>query len=101
MIIKNIILLDNEVCIFITRTEKIKRQEDRDWIIKYFILISAPIFFSFELDFIIAQKARVFTSKDTQIITHEFKSRHKNEEANNVARKNGVKLILTKVKLQI
>lgn len=50
----------------------ISRAEDKDWIIKYFILVSVIVSFCFLSVLTRKQNERVFISSMIQIINHEF-----------------------------
>lgn len=81
--------------------EKISREEEIDWIIKYFILLSVKDFFSIENVFIMQQKESVLISKATQIEIHEFIKKHKIDDISRNINTKGEIVILSKFKLQI
>ena len=72
-----LVILDIVSPLFISMVEIIKKEEAIDWIIKYFIIISFVILFSWGVPRIaIEQKAMVLISNKIQMDTHEFIKKH-------------------------
>ena len=76
-----LVMLDITSPFFISIVEIIKKEEAIDWMIKYFIIISFVILFSWGiLRIVIEQKAIVLISSKIQMDTHEFIKRHLTED---------------------
>jgi len=83
------------VLLIFIEIENIRRKEEEiDWIMKYFILISVIFFFSFSKVFMRAQNERVFISSITQMEIHEFITRHIPLEIIKIIIMNGAVFIL-------